>query len=256
MGTIVDQAVLEGVIETYGSKGGWEGFEERGRSCSWCREPVRLKSSTSRASTEYFKACGNRRSTRWRACANRYRMDARVLVLAGLDGGKGIPEEIRSHPVVFATLTAPSFGAVHRSVSRNGRILPCRPGTKGPCVHGRKRSCAMTHGEYDKIIGEPFCPDCYDYTGAVLFNALVPELWRRVTITTRRNLARLYGRAQWQEDRRQQFFGGDDSDRPMPNHEFVGIGWNNPGEVFFAHQRQREMFEVRQMLREACLRSP
>jgi hypothetical protein len=34
------------------------------------------------------------------------------------------------------------------------------------------------------------CPDCYDYTGAVLFNAFAPELWRRFTIALRRTLAR------------------------------------------------------------------
>jgi hypothetical protein len=37
------------------------------------------------------------------------------------------------------------------------------------------------------------CPDCYDYTGAVLFNAYAPELWRRFTITLRRTLARKAG---------------------------------------------------------------
>jgi len=37
------------------------------------------------------------------------------------------------------------------------------------------------------------CPDCYDYTGAVLFNACAPELWRRFTMTLRRTLARKAG---------------------------------------------------------------
>jgi hypothetical protein len=37
------------------------------------------------------------------------------------------------------------------------------------------------------------CPDCYDYTGAVLFNACAPELWRRFTIALRRALARRAG---------------------------------------------------------------
>jgi hypothetical protein len=42
-------------------------------------------------------------------------------------------------------------------------------------------------------IGEPLCADCYDYTGAVLFNSTAPELWRRFTITLRRSLARQAG---------------------------------------------------------------
>jgi hypothetical protein len=37
------------------------------------------------------------------------------------------------------------------------------------------------------------CPNCYDYTGSVLFNACAPELWRRFTITLRRALARQAG---------------------------------------------------------------
>jgi hypothetical protein len=37
------------------------------------------------------------------------------------------------------------------------------------------------------------CPDCYDYTGHILFNAYAPELWRRFTIYLPRQLARLTG---------------------------------------------------------------
>ena len=37
------------------------------------------------------------------------------------------------------------------------------------------------------------CADCYDYTGAVLFNACAPELWRRFTIALCRTLARQAG---------------------------------------------------------------
>ena len=34
------------------------------------------------------------------------------------------------------------------------------------------------------------CPDCWDYTAAVVWNAHAPELWRRTTIALRRRLAR------------------------------------------------------------------
>jgi excisionase family DNA binding protein len=54
-------------------------------------------------------------------------------------------------------------------------------------------SCPERHTRDDPRIGEPLCPDCYDYTGAVLFNACAPELWRRFTITLRRSLARQAG---------------------------------------------------------------
>ena len=40
---------------------------------------------------------------------------------------------------------------------------------------------------------KPLCPDCYDYEGAVLFNAGVSELWRRTTIYALRALGALLG---------------------------------------------------------------
>jgi hypothetical protein len=54
-------------------------------------------------------------------------------------------------------------------------------------------SCGDRHVGDDDRLGEPLCPDCYDYTGSVLFNACAPELWRRFTITLRRTLARRAG---------------------------------------------------------------
>ena len=54
-------------------------------------------------------------------------------------------------------------------------------------------SCPDRHARDDARLGEPLCPDCYDYTGAVLFNACAPELWRRFTIALRRALARQAG---------------------------------------------------------------
>jgi hypothetical protein len=54
-------------------------------------------------------------------------------------------------------------------------------------------SCPGRHDRDDTRLGEPFCADCYDYTGAVLFNACAPELWRRFTISLRRSLARQAG---------------------------------------------------------------
>ena len=54
-------------------------------------------------------------------------------------------------------------------------------------------SCAEKHAPNDDRLGEPLCPECYDYTASVLFNAYAPELWRRFTITLRRTLARQAG---------------------------------------------------------------
>ena len=139
-------------------------------------------------------ACKTRRASRCPPCAEVYRADTYQLVRAGLTGGKGIPATVASHPCVFTTLTAPSFGPVHARREKDGRVLRCRPRRRGrTCPHGRRMSCGEKHSENDTRLGEPLCPECYDYTGAVLFNAYAPDLWRRFTIALRRTLARQAG---------------------------------------------------------------
>ena len=139
-------------------------------------------------------ACKTRRASQCPPCAEVYRADTYQLIHAGLSGGKGIPETVASHPCVFTTLTAPSFGPVHVYREKDGRLLRCRPRRRGQvCPHGNRLSCPERHSRDDARLGEPLCSDCYDYTGAVLFNACAPELWRRFTITLRRSLARQAG---------------------------------------------------------------
>ncbi len=142
-------------------------------------------------------ACGNRREHACPACSAVYKNDARQIIRSGLTGGKGIPDTIATHPCVFATLTAPGFGPVHTTrTDRHGRKLPCRPrrdANQRRCPHGRDISCSRTHPDDDPRLGQPMCPDCYDYTGHVLFNACGPDLWRRFTIYLPRQLARLAG---------------------------------------------------------------
>jgi hypothetical protein len=139
-------------------------------------------------------ACKTRRASRCPPCAEVYRADTYQLIRAGLTGGKGIPATVAQHPCVFTTLTAPSFGRVHAHRERDGKALACHPRRNaGACPHSILMSCSQKHARDDDQLGEPLCPDCYDYTGSVLFNACAPELWRRFTITLRR--AGLTGKA-------------------------------------------------------------
>lgn len=139
-------------------------------------------------------ACKARRASQCPPCAEVYRADTYQLIRAGLSGGKGIPATVATHPCVFTTLTAPSFGPVHAHREKDGRLLRCRPRRRSStCPHGRRLSCATKHARDDTRLGEPPCAECYDYTGTVLFNACAPELWRRFTITLRRSLARQAG---------------------------------------------------------------
>jgi hypothetical protein len=138
--------------------------------------------------------CGNRREDICPPCSDVYKGQ---IIRSGLTGGRGIPESVAQHPCVFATLTAPGFGPVHTiRTGRGGRRLACRPrrdAHQRRCPHGRDLSCPRIHRDDDPKLGTPLCPDCYDYTGHVLFNALAPELWRRFTIYLPRQLAQLAG---------------------------------------------------------------
>src|SRR5215475_659153 len=68
-----------------------------------------------------------RRASQCPPCAEVYRADTYQLIRAGLSGGKGIPDTVATHPCVFTTLTAPSFGPVHVHREKDGRLLRCRP---------------------------------------------------------------------------------------------------------------------------------
>jgi uncharacterized Zn-finger protein len=176
-----------------------------------CAQPIRLKGerltvdgetgeliesySTDDEPTGYLlTACGNRRASRCPACAEVYRDDTYHLIIAGLAGGKGVPEQVNAHPRVFLTLTAPSFGPVHAYREKDGKPLMCRPRKNRPlCRHGRPEGCGRRHDANDPLLGQPICLDCYDYAAAVLWNSHAPELWRRFTLTLPKHLAAMLG---------------------------------------------------------------
>ncbi|MFK4149989.1 replication initiator [Streptomyces sp. NPDC004065] len=148
-----------------------------------CSHPVHLSGSTTTLDTRTGEIlhhydtrsepgerllirCRNRRATVCPACSRLHAGDTFHLVRAGLLGGKNVPATVRQRPRLFITLTAPSFGPVHRA----GEL--CRP----------RR--------------QPLCPDCYDYTGHVLWHAHASKLWDRFVIDVRRRLASSAGLVQ------------------------------------------------------------
>ncbi|MFG2099679.1 replication initiator [Micromonospora echinaurantiaca] len=149
-----------------------------------------------------YKACGNRRESHCPDCAWVYQGDAYQVVRCGLTGGKGVPASVGRHPVVFATFTAPSFGAVHhRHVPRHTcasrqrcdcRPAPCRArSTAGTCPHGQPVTCFARHDADDPRLGQPLCLDCYDHDHQVVWNYFSGELWRRTKQAIERHLAAL-----------------------------------------------------------------
>ncbi|MFB9833813.1 replication initiator [Actinoallomurus acaciae] len=203
----IDRHAVNGMIARYNDPN-YHRWAAQIRRTGGCAQPVHLRgkveyrdplngtllhryTTTNEPGGVLRLACKTRRASRCPSCAETYRADTYQLIRAGLVGGKGVPAEVAEHPAIFLTLTAPSFGAVHSRCEKSGQVLRCRPRRKGgTCQHGRPLACNERHSADDPRLGEPICPDCYDHTGSVLFNALAPELWRRFTIRLRRVLAR------------------------------------------------------------------
>ena len=135
-----------------------------------------------------YVPCGNRRASECLSCSRLYAADMFHLIRAGVTGGKTVPASVADHPLVFATLTAPSFGKVH---GHRGATGSCHPGTRRLCQHGRSRTCHSLHdADADGLVGQPLCVDCYDYASHVVWQWWAPDLWRRFTITLRRLVAK------------------------------------------------------------------
>lgn len=156
-----------------------------------CSHPIRLRGEFVNTNTgevnqrPLMVACKDRRAVICPSCSYLYKADAWILVSAGLIGGKGVPESVREHPRLFLTLTAPSFGAVHARRTDGS----CRSRPQPPCPHGRSLQCHVRHDEKDLKIGSPLCDACFDYVGAILWNAEASRLWNRTLEQIRRRLA-------------------------------------------------------------------
>ncbi|WP_416876108.1 replication initiator [Kitasatospora sp. SC0581] len=161
---------------------------EQIRATGGCAEPVYLSGHTTTLDAEtgevlrHFTTatepggrlavrCRNRRASRCAPCSREHSGDTFHLVRSGLIGGKGVPEAVRTHPRLFVTLTAPSFGPVHRAGA-------CHPARRRRCEYGGRHGCGRTHPDADPLVGQPLCADCYDYPGHILWNAMAPVLWK------------------------------------------------------------------------------
>jgi hypothetical protein len=201
--------VLQEIIDRAGP--GYERWMEQVAASGYCYHPVRLRGAIEQADagtgevrTVYstdrepdatlLKACGNRRVSVCPSCSATYQADQFQLLAAGLRGGKGVPETVAAHPLLFVTFTAPSFGRVHTRKAQGRLVYPCHPYRQGQrCPHGRRVGCWQRHDEEDARLGEPLCARCYQAGAQVLWNALAGRLWSRTTIYLYRALAQLAG---------------------------------------------------------------
>jgi hypothetical protein len=159
-----------------------------------CFHPVRLGGEVVDLATGELTrstltvACANRRAIICPPCADLYRGDAWVVTAVGLGGGKGVDPSVALQPRIFVTLTAPSFGPVHRASTGQ-----CRPWGNHGCHHGRSLLCREVHDETDDLVGTPMCERCFDYRGAVLWNEAVARLWTRTLQEARREAGKIAG---------------------------------------------------------------
>ena len=240
-----------------------------------CSHPVRLSGEVVDLATGevhsrgLLVACKDRRQVVCPSCSSLYKADAWILVSTGLEGGKDVPVSVSTHPRLFVTLTAPSFGPVH-TISSNGSCArfngysgtnlatddaqttrdtfdraqcdaldetpnyaldhsasrsrfgatdhaqcdaldgahPCATGGATIRAHDdtqidaqcfahkcftNRGQCFTRHDPDDPKLGHPLCAACYDYEGAVLWNATVSKLWNNTVQWIRRLLAEASG---------------------------------------------------------------
>lgn len=141
-----------------------------------CRRPIalrRLAGSANTSTGEIATAdgstvvpCGSRFEADCPSCARTYRRRSHLLIRDGLpqDGERAVP--------LLLTLTAPSFGQVHRAGWPAGKPKPPRP-TRCGCGTVHHPEAPATR----RLLGAPVDPNTYDYAGSVAWNAAAGQLW-------------------------------------------------------------------------------
>jgi len=120
-----------------------------------CARPIRTTSGV-------WVRCGSRVKSRCDSCAELYRGDWAAIARSGVFDGP--VEEYRFY---LLTLTAPTFGRVHRVPREHGARV-------GRC------GCGVTHSaEEAGLRGVPLDPSTYDYAGQVAWNRDAGLLWDR-----------------------------------------------------------------------------
>lgn len=159
-------------------------------NCGFCAQPVHLARSSSDGVVQVMARCKNRRASVCPSCSDLYAGDTWHLVQAGISGSHGTGPDFGIQPMLFLTLTAPSFGTVH-TIHHKRPDSRCTKGTgSARCSHGTPTTCRFVHEPGDPMVGQPLCAGCYDYTSHVLFTWHAPALWSRFVINARRELAR------------------------------------------------------------------
>lgn len=112
--------------------------------------------------TGVWVRCGSRIKSRCESCAELYRGDWAAIARSGIFDGP-----VDNYRFYLLTLTAPSFGAVHRVPRKSGQRAP-------------RCGCGTQHESTDAgLRGVPLNPSRYDYAGQVAWNRDAGLLWDR-----------------------------------------------------------------------------
>jgi hypothetical protein len=135
-----------------------------------CAHPVRLAGESIDLRTGEVRSrrlkvvCKDRRALLCPSCSSLYQADAWIQVALGLNGGKNVPESVRTHPRLFVTLTAPSFGPVHRRTP-SGR---CHLVPAGTWYFRTSTPLSLVSRGRQFDSRRPLRVSCYDLRAAVL----------------------------------------------------------------------------------------
>ena len=144
----IDPEIVVAQMVRRASSGEFESWWRRAESVGFCAHPIQLTGADEFGRNRVvWTRCNNRRAQVCPSCSDLYARDTWQLVHAGTAGGHhGIPATIASHPQVFLTLTAPSYGPVHTTTTgQSGGRRVCRDhrnfGGYIRCPHGKPLWC-------------------------------------------------------------------------------------------------------------------
>lgn len=125
-------------------------------NCYECEHPQRVTDPVT--GEKHTARCGSRFRSKCEGCSRLYSMDSRELLMSGM-------ELQASQFVALLTITAPSFGDIHRVVKKGRKPTRCKCGKKHDPVKD------------SNLRGIPLDFDNYDYEGQVRFNCYAGKLW-------------------------------------------------------------------------------
>ena len=115
--------------------------------------------------------------------------------LPGIRGGKGVEPVGGRAPPALRDLDRPLLraGAPKRSSWADAADRADLGAGPAPARTGDRSLVLAATPRTTRVVGEPLCPECFDYPGAVLWNAHVSALWARTCHRLYREVARSAG---------------------------------------------------------------